>query len=195
MQATDRSNPATTVGGVLCELARRPIELLLRRWNWKAALLSACVRGSIFFLANLGAGWQAASGAMLVESAFYFTIAGFYGAMIQAFRRARPAWKATLTVMALMPAINHSLELALHTAAGTETIAAAVAVSIALSMFSAAFNLFAMRRGALLVGAERQSLCDDLRQMPRIILDFATILSRLTWRDNRQPRVFSGEGG
>jgi hypothetical protein len=172
MQANDSIARAPAVGDVLCELARRPASMLLRRWNWKAALLSACIRGSIFFLANLRAGLGAAAAAMLVEAAFYSTIAGFYGALIQAFRRVQPAWQATLALMALLPALNHTLEFMLHMAAGTETIATAVAASVVLSMFSAAFNLYAMRRGALIVGAERRSLFDDLRRLPRIFLDF-----------------------
>lgn len=163
-------------------LVERPVETLLRRWNWKAAILSACVRGAIFFAANLGAGLRAAAGAMLVESALYAAIAGFYGAIVQSFRRAQPAWLATMTVMALLPAVNHSLEFTLHSLAGTAKIGTGIAVSILFSMISAAFNLFAMRRGALIVGVDRQSLLADIRQMPRIIFDFATALPRLLWR-------------
>jgi hypothetical protein len=194
MQRINSIDQSLTIADVLRGFLERPSETLLRGWNWKAALLSACARGALFFVANLGAGLAAATGAMLIESAFYIVVAGFYGAMIQAFRRAQPAWKATLVVMALLPAVNHTLEFALHFAAGTRKIAAGVAASIVMSMVSAAFNLFAMRRGALIVGAGKQSLLDDLRQMPRIILDFVTVIWRLPWRDKRQPRVISGEG-
>src|SRR5262245_46888837 len=193
MQQIDSIDNPPTVREVLTGYIEHPVESILRRWNWKAALLSACVRGSLFFAANLGSGLWAAAGAMLAESAFYITVAGFYGAIISGFRRAQPVWSATLMVVLLMPTINHSLEILLHLSVGTQEVAKGVAVSTAFSIFSAMFNLFAMRRGALIVGAGRQSLIDDLRQMPRIILDFVTVLPRLLWRILRRPQVI-GEG-
>jgi hypothetical protein len=35
-----------------------------------------------------------------------------------------------------------------------------------------------MQRGAFIVGAERQSLLDDFRQLPQIIFDFLTFIPR-----------------
>src|SRR5262249_17438804 len=147
-------------------------------WNWKSAVLSACLRGGVFFAANLGAGMAAALGAMRVESAFYVTVAGFYGAMIEAFRRARPPWQATLTVMLLMPAANHTVEFALHWASGTKKLKTSIIASVCVSMLSAVFNLFAMRRGVFIVGAERQSLLEDFRRLPRILFDFLVAVPR-----------------
>ena len=183
MQRLDK-NPSlpVSVQEALADLILNPWRRLLLRWNWKTALLSACVRGTIFFLANIGAGLGAAIGAMGVEAALFATLAGFYGALAQAFRRAQPAWAATMTVMALMPTINHTLEYALHNASGTEKMAAGVAASISLSIFSAMFNLFAMRRGVLIVGDERASLIDDLRRMPRVVFDFVMAVPRALWR-------------
>ena len=174
--------PRESVLEVLAALLLNPWRRLLLRWNWKTALLSACVRGSIFFLANIGAGLDSAIGAMGVEAALFATLAGFYGALAQAFRLARPEWAATMTVMVLMPTINHTLEYALHYASGTERVAAGVAASISLSIFSAVFNLFAMRRGVLIVGDERASLIDDLRRMPRVVFDFLMVVPRALWR-------------
>ena len=181
MPSADSTDNPITVGQAIASFASTPVETLLRRWNWKTAALSACVRGSIFFLANLGAGFSAAIDAMLLESAFYAVVAGFQGAIIQTFRRVEPAWAATATVMAL-PAINHTLEFALHSLGGTKKIAAGIAASITLSILSAMFNLFAMRRGALIVGAGRQSLASDLRRLPGIIFEFFTVIPRLLWR-------------
>ncbi len=42
--------PPVTLGAALAEL--------VRRWNWKTALLSTLVRGSIFFSVNLTASWD-----------------------------------------------------------------------------------------------------------------------------------------
>lgn len=182
---SDNVYAAPTVGDVLRGLLRHPIDNLLRRWNWKSAVLSAIIRGVLFFVANIGAGLPAALNAMSIESAFYITTAGFYGALTQAVRRAQPAWTATLTMMVLMPAVNHTLELLLHWAGGTEKLARSIIVSVCFSMLSAAFNLFAMRRGAFIVGAERQSLRADLQQVPRLIVDFLTALPRALWQQHR----------
>jgi hypothetical protein len=175
------------VGGILLNLLRHPVENVWRRWNWKSAVLSAVLRGGIFFAANLGAGLTAALGAMSIESAFYVTVAGFYGAILQSFRRARPVWLAALTTMVLIPAINHAMELTLHWASGTKKLKAGMIASICFSMLSALFNLFAMRRGVFIVGAERQSFVDDLRQLPRILLDFLTAVPRALWPARLKP--------
>ena len=183
MERSDKTTlPPVSVPEAFTDLLLNPGRRLLLRWNWKTALLSACLRGTIFFLANIGAGLSAAIGAMGVEAALFAMLAGFYGALAQAFRRAQPAWVATMTVMVLMPTVNHTLEYILHYASGTKKLSAGVAASISLSIFSAMFNLFAMRRGVLIVGDERASLIDDLRRMPRIVFDFVMALPRALWR-------------
>lgn len=184
MPQSDNAQPVT-VPAALINLLINPGRLLLS-WNWKTATLSACARGTIFFISNLGAGLGAAITAMAVEAALFAALAGFYGALAQSFRRAQPAWAATLTIMILMPAVNHTIEYALHNANGTERIAAGVASSISLSILSSMFNLFAMRRGVLIVGDERASLIDDLRRMPRVVFDFAMAIPRALRRLKRQ---------
>jgi hypothetical protein len=169
------------VPAALAGLIINPGRLLLR-WNWKTALLSACIRGSIFFVSSLGAGLEEAVSAMAVEAALFATLSGFYGALAETFRRAQPAWAATMTVMILMPAFNHTLEYVTHNANGTEKITAGVVISISLSILSAMFNLFAMRRGVLIVGNERASLIEDLRRMPRLVFDFVMAIPRALWR-------------
>ena len=181
-QSDNITLPTVSVAAALADLFFNPRRQLLLRWNWKTASLSACVRGTIFFIANLGAGLGAAIGAMGVEAALFATLAGFYGALVQTFRHAQPAWAATMTVMILIPAFNHTLEYFMHYASGAKRIAAGVAVSISLSVFSAVFNLFAMRRGVLIVGDERASLIDDLRRMPRLVFDFVMAIPRALWR-------------
>ncbi len=182
LQSDKIEAPVMSVPQTLADLLLNPRRRLLLCWNWKTALLSACVRGSLFFVANAGAGIGEAVSAMGVEAALFATLSGFYGALAQAFRLAQPAWAATMTIMGLMPAINHSLEYALHYASGTERLGAGVAASVSLSIISAMFNLFAMRRGVLIVGDERASLIDDLRRMPRVVFDFFMAIPRALWR-------------
>src|SRR5258707_6384231 len=66
---TDSVEPPT-VGDVFSGILRHPVHKLIRRWNWKAALLSSLLRATIFFFTNLIAGWHAALGAMLAEMTF-----------------------------------------------------------------------------------------------------------------------------
>lgn len=176
--SVDSVQRSHTVGDALLSLIRNPVESLLLRWNWKSAVTSACVRGTLFFVVNLGAGASAAAGAMSIEAAFYIVASGFCGAMTETFRRVRPAWAATVAIMILMPAINHMLEFALHQTSGTKKLMASMVASICLSMLSNAFSLFAMRRGAFIVGVERQSLLEDFRQLPRLIFDFLAVIPR-----------------
>lgn len=169
----------TRLGEVLIGIIRRPLTLILG-WNWKSALLSALIRGSIFFITNLGQGIAAASTAMLIESSFFVVSAGFYGAILQSLRRVHPFWHAVLAVTVILPTLNHTFELILHRWSGTRQITVGVIISIVLSLFSATFNLFAMRSGFLIVGRERQTFWQDMRRMPRLVIEFLLLLLRNT---------------
>lgn len=186
MHLVNRDSHFHTVGEAVWSLLRHPIENLVRRWNWKSAVLSALTRGALFFFTNLGAGVSAAVGAMSIEAAFYISVAGFYGSATEAFRRAQPVWLATVVMMIVMPATNHVLEFALHWSHGTKKLTTSIIASVAFSMVSAVFNLFAMQRGAFIVGADRQSLLEDFRQLPRIIFEFLTFVPRAVWLRTRQ---------
>ena len=175
-----------TVGEVLAELARHPVQHLVRRWNWKSALTSAVIRGGIFFAANLSAGLRAAAGAMFVEFLFRTATTGFYGAMTQAFRRAEPAWLAAATAMVLLPVVSHSLEFLIHWARGTPNLARSIAASVIFTAISTLFNLYAMRRGVLIVGEERKTFWQDMRAMPRIVGSFLAFGPLLLWRSIRR---------
>lgn len=163
----------------LALLARHPRERLWRAWNWKAAVTSAIIRAAIFFGANLTAGWRAAGAAFATEVVFRTCTSGFYGTITEAFAAVRPVWTATLTTLLLLPALSHTLEFLLHYFRGTPELARSITISMAFTGLSTAFNLFAMRRGALVIGAGRQSLAADLRRMPRLIAEFALATVRL----------------
>lgn len=171
---------APSVAEVLWSLARHPIDALVRRWNWKSALLSAVSRAVIFFAANVTAGWRAAWAAFATELVFRACTSGFYGAMTEAFVPVRPAWAAAVATMILLPVLSHTLELAVHVARGTPELTRSIAASVAFTVLSTAFNLFAMRRGALVVGPGRGSLIDDLRRTPRLIGAFVLTGIRAT---------------
>jgi hypothetical protein len=171
------SRPASrpTVGTVFAELAAHPVHNLLRRWNWKSAATSVVMRGGIFFTANLSAGLDAALAVLLTEFVFRTLTSGFYGAILQAFRRAEPAWAAALTTTILLPMANHATEFLVHRARGTPKLATSIIASVCFTVLSTLFNLYAMRQGALVVGENSNSLWHDMRQMPRIVFGFVAL--------------------
>jgi hypothetical protein len=141
-------------------------------WNYKSAFTSALVRGLLFFATNLSAGWEAATGAFVAECIFRISTAGFYGALTQRIGRLEPERRSMIIALIVLPTIAHALEFLLHWARGTPNLAGSIAASIAFTMLSTAFNVYAMRRGVLTCGPGSGSLLDDLRRLPRLVRDF-----------------------
>jgi hypothetical protein len=168
-------------------LVRHPVEMLIWRWNWKAALFSGVLRSMIYLFTHLKEGWRAALGAMSIEFFFRLIVSGASGSLVQAFHNAAPVWLATLCIMIMLPAFSHTIEFTLHTLNGDINKGKALIISITFSIISAIFNLFAMRRDALLVKDNRaQSLGQDLAQMPKILGEF--VFYPLIWLLNRNKK-------
>ncbi|MEO6333524.1 MAG: hypothetical protein ABIO91_00940 [Pyrinomonadaceae bacterium] len=168
-------------------LVRHPVEMLIWRWNWKAALFSGVLRSMIYLFTHLKEGWRAALGAMSIEFFFRLIVSGASGSLVQAFHNAAPVWLATLCIMIMLPAFSHTIEFTLHTLNGDVNKGKAIIISISFSIISAIFNLFAMRRDALLVkDARAQSLGQDLAKMPKIIGEF--IFYPVAWVLNRRKK-------
>ena len=179
-----------TVGDVFRSLFEHPAQIILR-WNWKAALLGAIMRAS-FYLTIYKASrenWVVTLSAVFVEFCFRFITSGINGSLIQSFRRATPAWLATVVISISLPIFSHTVEFITHYAqenmfasifAASENKARqkAFAVSVFISVLSALFNLFMMRHGVLLVGAgnETKSLGSDLKKIPFLVIEFITFL-------------------
>jgi hypothetical protein len=161
-----------SVFDVFRHLWRSPRELLVRQWNWKSAAFSSLIRAAIFCLCNLRAGWHAAAGAMFAEFAYRSVTAGFYGALTQAFRKARPIWTANVVVMLLLPLASHSVELIVHLLRGTPKLLMSIVSSACFTVVSSLFSLYAMRRGALNVGEESASAADDIGRIPVLFAGF-----------------------
>jgi hypothetical protein len=181
----------TRVIDVFKHLVRHPLESLFYRWNWKAAVLSALLRAPIFFFTYFfkKEGVKVALGAALAQSVFRFVFGGVNGSVIQSFRRVEPAWHAVLTVPLVLATFSHLIEYVVQyfydQNVGSKGKTSAIAVSVIISIISAVFNLFAMRRGALLVKDEsRQSLGRDLIRMPWLIFEFISF--PLVWTYKRK---------
>lgn len=168
---------APTVGAVLAALLRDPLTGLVRRWNWKAALLSAVSRAALFFVVNLPAGRRAALAALVTELAFRGATSGFYAGLTQALGRAEPAWAAVISGMVLLPVVSHSAEFAVHWLSGTARLSESIAASAAFTALSTAFHMFAMCRGVLIVGDAQRPLRDDLRRLPGTLVAFVVTIA------------------
>ncbi len=166
-------NSRPTVGAVFVDLLRHPVRTLVVRWNWKAALLSALIRATIF-LTNLVAGWHAAVMAAAAELVLRSATSGFYGGVTEAFSAASPLWAAMTVSIIGLPLLSHSLELLVHWLRGTPNLLLSVGVSMSFTAVSSAFNLYAMRQGVLTTGHGSKSLLEDLGQVPALLFSFVT---------------------
>lgn len=167
---------------VLAGIARHPLQRLLQRWNWKSAIVSSLSRGLLFFCANLSAGHDAAVEALSTEIVFRLATSGFYGALTEAFRDVEPAWHGMAAAMVLLPTVAHGLEFGVHWQRGTAELTTSILASVAFTIVSTAFNVFAMRRGALVVGRGSEPLHRDLRRMPALVSSFAAAVATGLWR-------------
>jgi hypothetical protein len=172
-----------TVLQAFADLIRHPRERLVRHWNWKAALLSAILRGAIFFGVNLSAGLPAAFRALGLDVPLRLAVAGFAGAIVQAFRRAEPPWAASLAIVLLLALLTHGLEYVVHAAGGTPRLRESLLASIGFSAVSGLLNLALMRRGILLVGLEGHTLGEDMRRLGRLLANLARTGGRRRARD------------
>lgn len=172
-----------TIGEAWTNLVRNPKQFI-RHWNYKGAILSGVFRAPIFLLTYL-AGKESvklALGAALAQFIFRFLFAGISGALIQTFRRVEPAWKALGAILLVVPAISHIFEFIVQysfaraTATNDHTDDAIIR-SICVSLVSALFTLFIMRRNVMIVGEEgSRSFINDLMRLPIMVVRFMLFL-------------------
>jgi hypothetical protein len=160
---------------VAAELIRHPVRNLLFQWNWKSALLSPAIRGGFILAANATAGPAGALSALSVEVLYRTLTAGFCGAVVESFRLVEPYWAGQLTVLVAVPAVSDALDILIHRSLGTPKLGWSVVVSISLTVASTAFNYFAMRRGAFIVGSGRRTIFHDLAMVPALLFAFLSI--------------------
>jgi hypothetical protein len=176
-----------TLRETFLELVRHPACYIVLRWHWKSALMSASVRGLLFFAANLAAGPGPASRASIIEFALRLPLVGALASVTQLYRDAHPAWAAALVTTTVLPLIAHAAELATHAIAGTPRLGVSLFASVAMSAVATTFNLFAMRRGALLVGEGARPFADDLKQLPGLIAAF--VVASIDWATRRRRKA------
>jgi len=184
---------STRLSEITLYLFQHPLLAMIFRWNWKAAVLSSLLRTPIFLSTYLfqKQGIADAISVTLALAVFRVIFGGVNGAIIQAFRRVQPAWHAVLTVPIVLAAFSHVVEYAVlatyDAVTGTQGKTKAILFSIIVSIISAVFNLFAMRRGALIVKDETmQSFWRDLIRMPWLIFEFISFPLIWTYKRQRQ---------
>lgn len=193
----EEAKPDISVSEVFRTVFGHPIEMIVKRWNWKSAFLSAFIRAPIYlstYLANKD-GWKAAIGAGAVEFCLRIFTAGTSGTLIQSFRRAKPVWLSGLICSAMLPVFAHTLEYIVHfvhelivsmiyNSPINQTRKTSFFFSVMFSVLSVIFNLFAVRRGVLIVGKGegQQSLWKDIKQMPFVVGEFLAFPFVWIWK-------------
>ena len=182
----DEPQPAvktSTVTEAWVSVLRDPAQFI-RHWNYKGAILSGILRAPIFLITYLVSreSLKLAVAAAFVQFTFRFIFAGISGAMIQSFRRVEPPWKATASILLVVPVISHLLEYFLQVAfvyvtSTTDHTNEAILRSVCVSIISVMFALFIMRRNVMIVGeAESKSLWSDVLQIPFLIFEFVMFI-------------------
>jgi hypothetical protein len=175
--------PTNTIGEAWNNLRRNPRQFV-RYWNYKGAILSGVLRAPIFLITYLvgNESLKLAVGAALVQFIFRFFFAGVSGALIQSFRRVEPAWKALVTILLFVPLISHIFEFLLQASFAYFTAThdhtdEAIVRSVCVSIISALFTLFVMRRNIMIVGEkESKSLLHDISRLPLMIFHFCAFI-------------------
>ncbi|MFN3330646.1 MAG: hypothetical protein ACK419_06960, partial [Pyrinomonadaceae bacterium] len=183
MSKKKKTKKAVKAEEVLRYLARNPSQLI-RNWNYKGAVLSGLLRAPIFLVTYLigKESLKVALGAALVQFVFRFFYAGISGAVIQHFRHVEPAWHALVAILLIIPFFSHLLEFLFQSAfaymtATTQHTDEAIIRSICVTIISALFTLFAMRRGVMIVREpESKPLKKDVSKLPILIFQFCAFI-------------------
>ena len=165
-------SPRTTVGKALLQVLSNPFYYFIQQWNWKSAMFGAINRSAIFLVATMKRGRVEMSVAVVVEILFSCATAGIYAAFTQAMRFAEPEWLGAGVVALIIPGVLFGADYFAHVWTGMHNVRPAVGFATGLSVVSTLFNLFIMRRGALVVGEGSQPLWRDLIRIPGLIVQF-----------------------
>src|ERR1700692_3185824 len=152
------SSPRVSIRQALQPLLSNPWRRIVLCWNAKAALLSAMTRGIIFLVASAKSHHHGRSSGALAEAVWGALNAGVFGTFTQSLRFAEPKWAAELLIAFAFPVMFQIGDFCFHAALGTQKFLIGMISSAVFTALSAAFNLYVMRRGTLLTGAEGKAL-------------------------------------
>ena len=172
-----------TLQCVFSRFIENPVAFPFTHWNWKSALMSGLIRGTLYLVAasrgTLHQGLQAAA----VELLYIVATAGFFAAIQQEMLDTEPRWLANLVIVLAVPLGSQTTDYLVHSIAGTPNLKIATVSTLVFSLFSASFHLHVMQNGAMLVGKHGRSFASDMKQMPRLVATFVSqpVLWVLRW--------------
>jgi hypothetical protein len=112
---------------------------------------------------------------MPAEWIYRAVTSGFYGAITQTLGETEPEWHGAMAAMILLPISSHSLEFLVHGVRHTPHLRTSMISSMSFTVVSTLFNLYAMRRGTMVVGGNCPSLGQDIRSMPGVVGGFLAV--------------------
>ncbi|HEX3893528.1 MAG TPA: hypothetical protein VHW46_13210 [Terracidiphilus sp.] len=134
--------------------------------------MSAAVRSLVYLIAMARVGAHGRLAVVAIEMAYVTLTAGTYAGMQQRALALRSHLCGNLVIVLGVPGFAQALDWLIHRAVGPAAPAKAVLASTLFTLVSALFHLHVMRRGVFLSGRAGRTLADDLRRIPRLVLDF-----------------------
>jgi hypothetical protein len=142
-------------------------------WNWKVAATTAVFRGAACIVALRHADIHARQHFGAVEAAYVLLTAGFFSALQQQSLEIKSRKLAWLAAVIVVPFTSLGVDSLLHIWLNRVNAHALGIGAAIFTLVSAMFHWHVMRNGAMLVGESSNSLVDDLKRMPKLLLSFA----------------------
>ena len=149
--------------------------------------MSATVRSIVYLAAMTRSHHSNRLAIVLVELAYVTATAGLYAGLQQRALGLRSRLLGNSVIVLLVPGLAQALDWLAHRFVGAPVPTRAIAAASIFTLVSALFHLHVMRRGVFLTGHRGQSLLDDFRRVPRLLLGF--VMRPLTLFTNPALRV------
>ena len=120
------------------------------------------------------------------EAAYRAGTSGLFAAVTEGLLRVRPRWLALTAVLAAIPSASLFFDYLLHRRMGTPNLGMGIAISFVVSAITSLFNWHSMSHGTLLIGRGRRTMTEDLKALPRLIVEFAALPPLWVWRGTRR---------
>ncbi|HEX3435714.1 MAG TPA: hypothetical protein VHT24_03030 [Pseudacidobacterium sp.] len=141
-------------------------------WNWKCAILAALLRGVACILALRHAQPLARQHFGMVEMGYVLLTSGMFSGWQQQSLRLKPRYFAWLMVVVVLPLASLGADAFVHLWLDSIKARSLGIGALAFTLLSAMFHWHVMQNGAMLVGESSNSLWDDLKRVPNLLLTF-----------------------
>ena len=141
-------------------------------WNWKAAIVTAVLRGAACMAALRHIHPHARHHFSLVEMAYVLLTSGIFSAWQQQALGIRPRYFAWSIVVLIVPMTSLGADAVAHAMLDHVNAHALGIGALIFTTISAMFHWHLMENGVMLVGDESPSLVSDLRRIPTLLVSF-----------------------